>query len=72
MAQNALDRAYALTPASIWGAMQDEGAQLRAAQSLALSPYGTGLQLIQKNGATNYDTRLDRLVAIVAAGGTIL
>jgi S-(hydroxymethyl)glutathione dehydrogenase/alcohol dehydrogenase len=46
LVQNALDDAYALTPAGVWPpTLIDAGAQLRAAQTLALSPYGRGLKL---------------------------
>jgi len=69
--QNELNNAYALTPASLWpSAIIDQGAQLRAAQALALSPFGRGMALANEEGKTVYDARLDRLVAIVAAGGS--
>jgi hypothetical protein len=72
LVQSALDDAYALTPASVWpAAIIDQGAQLRAAQTLALSPFGRGMALANEEGKTVYDQRLDRLIAIVAAGGSL-
>lgn len=70
MVQSALDAAYLMTPIGIWTALQDEGAQLRAAQWIAMSPYGSGLELSRSDGSTLYDSRLNRLIAIVAAGGS--
>lgn len=72
LVQSVLNDAYALTPASVWPpGIIDQGAQLRAAQSLALSPFGRGMALANEDGKTVYDQRLDRLVAIVAAGGSL-
>jgi hypothetical protein len=72
LVQKELDNAYAMTPASVWPAsILDQGAQLRAAQALALSPFGRGMALANEDGKTVYDERLGRLVAIVAAGGSL-
>lgn len=71
--QNALNDAYSMTPSSVWPtSLVDQAAQLRAAQSLALSPFGRGMALADDEGKTVYDARLDRLVRIAAAGGTVL
>lgn len=72
LVQQEINNAYALTPASVWPpAILDQGAQLRAAQALALSPFGRGMALANEEGKTVYDQRLDRLIAIVAAGGSL-
>lgn len=73
VAQNALNDAYSMTPAAVWPApILDQAAQLRAAQALALSPFGRNMALANEEGKTVYDGRLQRLVAICAAGGTVL
>lgn len=69
---NELANAYTMTAATTWGVYQDQGAQLRTAQALALSPFGRGMALANEEGATVYDTRLDALVMVVAAGGSLL
>lgn len=71
--QNALNDAYSMTPVSVWpSSLVDQAAQLRAAQALALSPFGRGMALANEEGKTVYDQRLQRLVQICAAGGTVL
>lgn len=70
---NALNDAYSMTPAAVWPApILDQAAQLRAAQSLALSPFGRGANPRDDQGRTVYDVRLQRLIQIAAAGGTVL
>jgi hypothetical protein len=72
LVQSALDDAYALTPATVWPpTLIDAGAQLRAAQTLALSPYARNLSLANADGRTVYDLRLERFVARVAGGGSL-
>jgi hypothetical protein len=70
MVQNALNDAYGLTPVGVWATYTDQGAQLRAAQAMAHSPFGVGLSLSRDDGTTIYDQRLSRLVQMVAAGGS--
>jgi hypothetical protein len=71
--QNVLDEAYLLTPDSVWPAwLVDQAAQLRAAQALALSPFGRALQLTEKDGGTVYDARLERIARLVGAGGSLV
>jgi hypothetical protein len=72
LVQAVLNDAYDLTPEGIWPAnILDQGAQLRAAQSLALSPFGRNMALANEEGKTVYDERLERLMRIVAAGGSL-
>ena len=52
--------------------LQSQGIGLRAAQSLALSPFGRELQMVLKDGSTAYDKRLDELINIVAIGGRVI
>lgn len=67
-----LSDAYALTPDTVWpSGFLDQAAQLRAAQSLALSPYGRGMALANDEGKTVYDLRLERLVTMVGGGGSV-
>lgn len=71
--QNCLNDAYSMTPSAVWpSAILDQGAQLRAAQALALSPFGRGMSYSDPQGKTVYDERLGRLVTIAAAGGSVL
>lgn len=69
---NELTNAYNKTSATVWGVYIDEGAQLRACRSLALSPFGRGMALVSKDGSTVYDERLNDLIEIIAAGGSLL
>lgn len=67
--QNALNDAYSMTPAATWPVnLLDQGAQLRCAQSLALSPFARGTNPRDDGGKTAYDERLERLVRIAARG----
>lgn len=70
--QNVLDDAYKKTPVALWTTLTDEGAQLRAAQALAQSPFARNLELANNDGKTVYDARLAELVDIIGAGGTVL
>jgi hypothetical protein len=73
LVSEAIRQAYALTPASVWpAALQDAGVMLRAAQSLAQSPFGRNMSLADDDGKTAYDMRLERLISIVAAGGAVI
>lgn len=70
---NSLNDAYSMTPTAVWPpAIIDQAAQLRCAQSLALSPFARGTNPRDDGGKTVYDERLQRLVMIAAAGGTVL
>jgi hypothetical protein len=63
--------AYSMTPVGVWGANTDQGAQLRCAQALALSPYARKMALANEEGKTVYDARLTILVRIAASGGSV-
>ena len=70
--QNALNDAYSMTPSTVWPtAIIDQAAQLRCAQSLALSPFARGTNPRDDQGRTGYDDRLHRPVTIAAAGGMV-
>lgn len=69
---NELANAYLQCPSDLWGSYIDIGAQLRAAQALALSPFGRGMALSNDEGKTVYDSRLEMLEMTVAAGGRLL
>lgn len=63
-----LERAVLDCPSDAWGQVTDRGIELTAAQSLALSPFGRGAQLVSKDGSTVYDERLECLKRGVALG----
>jgi len=70
--QNCLNDAYSMTPDVVWPSnLVDQAAQLRCAQALALSPFGRGMSYADKQGNTVYDDRLNRLIQIAAAGGSV-
>lgn len=65
--QTALDKAATMCPAEVWGARVNEGVSAYAAQWLALSPAGRGMELVS-DGMTVYDQELNTLRSIVAGG----
>lgn len=66
-----LANALQLTPASVWGTLQDQGVRLRTAVALANRPPGRGMQF-KPEQVTVYDARLRDLESVVAGGGTVL
>lgn len=70
--QAAIDKATQLCPSRRWGALQDQGIELRAAKALALSPFARSMALVSKDGSTVYDGALDELIIIVGAGGFVI
>lgn len=67
--QAALDDALLLCPSDRWGAKQDMGVCLQAAQALALSPFSRDMAYTTKDGTTTiYDDRLARLRRLISPG----
>lgn len=68
----AITKATQLCPASRWGALRDQGIELRTAKALALSPFARNMALVSKDGSTVYDDELMMLIRSVAAGGVVI
>lgn len=67
-----LTRASALCPESVWEDLADQGTELRAAIDLAKSPYARSADLVNKDGSTVYDDRLNELKRVVSSGGRVI
>lgn len=59
-------------PAGIWGAQTDAGVELTTAHLLALAPFGEGSRLVNKDGTTIYEGRLQTMQRQVAGGPRVL
>lgn len=72
MVQAYLTDAALLAPAAVWRTLADQYTGLKAAQALALSPFGREMKLVSKDGSTVYDGRIADLETRIVAGAMVL
>lgn len=71
LVQKHLDDALLEIDPAVWGPKADAGQGFLAAHTLALSPFGQGVRLVQKDGTTTYNVHYKRLQRQVSSGGRV-